>query len=237
VSTMRRSSVGSAVMILFLGACSQAPQQQQTQEPAPASGAAAPTSSEPASSASTAASQARPAAAPSTDLSASPGGGNPVVELYTNKGLITVELDAEKAPVSTKNFVQYVTSGFYDGTVFHRVIPNFMIQGGGMTPDLTEKPTRDPIVNEGQNGLKNVRGTIAMARTDDLNSATAQFFVNLVDNAALDYPHNGGYAVFGKVTSGMDVVDAIAKVPTGTRGMYDDVPTEVVTIEKAKLKE
>ncbi len=164
-------------------------------------------------------------------------GGNPVVVLETSKGVIEVELNAEKAPISVENFLQYVDAGFYDGTIFHRVIPDFMIQGGGMTPDMGQKKTRAPIHNEADNGLKNDRGTLAMARTSEIHSATGQFFINLKDNDFLN--HGGrdyGYAVFGKVSAGMDVVDAIAAVPTTTHGMHGNVPSEPVTILKARRK-
>ncbi len=160
-------------------------------------------------------------------------GGNPVVVLETSKGVIEIELDGDKAPISTENFLAYVDSGFYDGTIFHRVIKDFMVQGGGLTADMKQKDTRPPIDNEADNGLKNDRGTIAMARTSDIHSATAQFFINHADNDFLN--HGGrdfGYAVFGKVVSGMDVVDAIADVPTG----FQDVPNETVTITSARRK-
>ncbi len=155
------------------------------------------------------------------------------VVLKTSKGDITLELDAEKAPLSVQNFLAYVDAGFYDGTIFHRVIPDFMIQGGGLDPDMTKKVTRDPVQNEAKNGLKNLRGTIAMARTQDPHSATAQFFINHKDNANLDYPSfdGWGYAVFGRVTDGMDVVDAIAASPTTTRAGRRDVPQETILIE------
>ena len=161
------------------------------------------------------------------------------VRLNTSAGDIVVELDAAKAPKSVDNFLQYVKAGHYNGTVFHRVIPNFMIQGGGMKPDLSEKPTRAPIPLESRSGLTNLRGTLAMARTQDPNSATAQFFVNLKDNAFLDQANSrdgNGYAVFGKVVSGMDVVDKIREVPTGSKGGHNDVPTMPVTIIKATLE-
>jgi peptidyl-prolyl cis-trans isomerase A (cyclophilin A) len=157
---------------------------------------------------------------------------NPVVLMKTSLGDITIELDQKNAPISTENFLKYVDAKFYDGTTFHRVIPGFMIQGGGFDKDLHEKETGAPIKNEGQNGLKNVRGSLAMARTNVLDSATSQFFINVVDNPPLDYPNNGGYAVFGKVTAGMDVVDKIKSVPTHTvtPGFMENVPVETVTI-------
>jgi len=155
--------------------------------------------------------------------------------MKTSKGDIVIELYPDKAPVTVENFLAYVDSKFYDGTIFHRVIKGFMIQGGGLTPEMKEKGTkRPPIKNEADNGLKNLRGTLAMARTADINSATCQFFINLVDNAFLDHvpgdPAKFGYAVFGKVIKGMEVVDAIASVPTTTKGMYRDVPVEPVVI-------
>jgi cyclophilin family peptidyl-prolyl cis-trans isomerase len=159
------------------------------------------------------------------------------VLMTTSKGEIVIELNAAKAPISVANFLSYVDKKFYDGTIFHRVIPNFMIQGGGFTPDMTEKPADKPIKNEWRNGLKNSRGTIAMARIGgDGDSATCQFFINVVDNAMLDRPQQDGaaYAVFGKVIAGMKAVDAIRMVKTGTRGMHGDVPTETVTIKTVK---
>jgi peptidyl-prolyl cis-trans isomerase B (cyclophilin B) len=161
----------------------------------------------------------------------------PQVELKTSEGTIVVELETEKAPQSTQNFLQYVRDKHYDGTVFHRVIPNFMVQGGGFTADMQQKTTRAPIQNEAKNGLKNLRGTLAMARTNVPHSATAQFFINHKDNAFLDYPGQDGwgYAVFGRVVAGMDVVDRIARVPTGNRGPFQDVPRTPVTIESAAL--
>ncbi|MGD9834636.1 MAG: peptidylprolyl isomerase [Piscinibacter sp.] len=161
------------------------------------------------------------------------------VKLATSAGDIVVELDAAKAPKTVANFVEYVKAGHYDGTVFHRVIPNFMIQGGGMTADMKEKSTRAPIPLESGNGLDNVRGTIAMARTMDPNSATAQFFINVTDNGFLNKAQSrdgNGYAVFGKVVAGMDVVDKIRAVPTGTKGMHRDVPLQPVTINKATVE-
>ena len=165
--------------------------------------------------------------------------GNPSVVLDTSLGSITLELFADAAPASTKNFLGYVERGFYDGTVFHRVIPGFMIQGGGFTDDMVRKPTRDPITNEADNGRVNRRGTLAMARTSDPHSATAQFFINVVDNDFLNHsgktPRGWGYAVFGRVTAGMDVVDAIAAVQTGRANGMSDVPLEPVMIRKAQL--
>jgi len=164
---------------------------------------------------------------------------NPKVLMQTSKGEITLELDAAKAPISTQNFLRYVNDGFYNGTVFHRVIPNFMIQGGGLTPDMQKKSTAEPIENEARNGLKNVRGSVAMARTNAPHSATAQFFINHADNAFLDAPGQDGwgYAVFGKVTAGMDVVDAIAASETTVKGGRRDVPVETILIESVTLVE
>jgi len=159
---------------------------------------------------------------------------NTEVVIKTSMGDIQVELNETQAPISTANFLNYVDSGFYKGTIFHRVIPNFMIQGGGFIKDMTRKITKEPIVNEADNGLKNRRGTIAMARTNVVNSATSQFFINHSDNKFLDHTSNTsrgyGYAVFGAVTKGMDVVDKIAQVSTGTRGGMRDVPRIPVTI-------
>jgi cyclophilin family peptidyl-prolyl cis-trans isomerase len=160
---------------------------------------------------------------------------NPTVSLSTTHGDFTVELFVKESPVTVQNFLAYVEDGFFDGTVFHRVISGFMIQGGGMDANLRQKSTKPPIRNEAANGLKNTRGTLAMARTSDVNSATAQFFINLADNAFLDHgTRDFGYAVFGRVTQGMEVVDAIAKVKTGRKGAHDDVPLEPVTIAKAR---
>ncbi len=161
------------------------------------------------------------------------------VKIATSLGDIVVQLDAAKAPKTVDNFVQYVKAGHYNGTVFHRVIDGFMIQGGGMTPDMKEKPTRAPIPLESRNGLSNVRGTIAMARTNVPDSATAQFFINVKDNAFLDAarsPDGNGYAVFGKVVQGMDVVDKIRKVETGQNGPYGDVPVQPVIIKSATIE-
>jgi len=161
---------------------------------------------------------------------------NPEVTIHTNHGDIRLELFPEEAPVSVENFLQYANDGFYDGTIFHRVISHFMVQGGGMTADMQRKATRDPIVNEADNGLKNTRGTVAMARTNDINSATAQFFINVEVNGALDHvgkenSRAWGYTVFGRVIDGMDVVDDIRFVETGPR----DVPKEAVIIESVEV--
>jgi cyclophilin family peptidyl-prolyl cis-trans isomerase len=173
-----------------------------------------------------------------------PDDRQPVVVLETTLGTIKVQLDADKAPVTAKNFLDYVSSGFYDGTVFHRVIENFMIQGGGFTSDLKEKATRDPIKNEAGNGLKNLRGTIAMARTNVPDSATSQFYINVKDNASLDRANardRVGYAVFGRVIEGMDVVDKIRATKTGAKAGPDgqemrDVPLTPVVIRSAKVQ-
>ena len=160
-----------------------------------------------------------------------------MVELHTNKGVIRIELDTEKAPKSAANFLAYVKSGHFDGTIFHRVIDGFMIQGGGFEPGMKQKPTQAPIPNEANNGIKNKRYTLAMARTNDPHSATAQFFINVADNAFLDHSaptaQGWGYAVFGHVVDGQDVVDAIKGVKTGTKGFHQDVPVEDVVILKA----
>ena len=163
-----------------------------------------------------------------------------MVTLHTSMGDITLELDAEKAPKTVANFLQYARDGFYDGTIFHRVISNFMIQGGGMTADMAQKTTGAPVDNEANNGLKNKCGTIAMARTNDPHSATAQFFINVTDNGFLDHTaptaQGWGYAVFGRVTAGMDVVEKIKAVATGSKGFHQDVPKEAVTIERVTVE-
>jgi peptidyl-prolyl cis-trans isomerase B (cyclophilin B) len=162
-----------------------------------------------------------------------------MVKLHTSLGVITLTLDAEKAPKTVENFLQYVRDGFYDGTIFHRVIDGFMIQGGGFEPGMSQKPTREPIENEAANGLKNEAYTIAMARTPNPHSATAQFFINVSNNSFLDYtaptPQGYGYAVFGQVTAGKDVVDAIKKVRTGSRAGHQDVPADDIVITKAEI--
>lgn len=163
-------------------------------------------------------------------------GKHSMVRLHTNLGDITIELNAEKAPETVKNFLDYADSGFYDGTIFHRVIDGFMIQGGGFEPGLKQKKTKAPIKNEATNGLGNDQYTIAMARTPDPDSATAQFFINVADNGgSLNYPNGGGYAVFGKVVEGKEVVDAIRKVKTGFSNGYQNVPVEDVIITKAEV--
>ncbi len=168
---------------------------------------------------------------------ASMTGDSNMVVFSTSLGDFTVELDWEKAPITVDNFLTYVDDGFFDGTIFHRVIPGFMVQGGGFTEDMGRKPTRAAIKNEAENGLKNERGTLAMARTSDINSATAQFFVNLKDNTFLDHSSRDfGYAVFGKVVEGMDVIDKIAAVKTATRGGSQNVPVEPVVIQSARRK-
>ena len=155
-----------------------------------------------------------------------------MLQVKTSKGSFTVQLFDKQAPISVANFLKYVDEGFFDGTIFHRVIPQFMIQGGGMKTDMSQKKGFAPIKNEATNGLKNKRGTLAMARTNDIDSATSQFFINLVDNDFLDHrPGNYGYAVFGRVDSGMEVVDTIAAVKTGNKAGHQDVPTETITIE------
>lgn len=162
---------------------------------------------------------------------------NPRVRMETNRGVIVLELDQKAAPKTVENFLQYVQDGFYDGTIFHRVIKKFMVQGGGFTQDLRQKPTQEPIANEAGNGLKNLRGTVAMARTSDPHSATAQFFINTVDNGFLDNKgktsDTWGYCVFGKVVEGMNNVDVIENLPTTTKSGFRDVPTSTVIIEKA----
>lgn len=166
---------------------------------------------------------------------------NPKVQFETTKGTIVIELNAEKAPKTVENFLAYATSGFYDGTIFHRVIPSFMIQGGGFDGDMKQKPTNETIPNEANNGLKNSKGSIAMARTSAPHSASAQFFFNVIDNTNLDFtsetPHGWGYAVFGQVVEGLDIVLSIEEVATGNHGGHQNVPLEPVIIQKATLVE
>ena len=162
---------------------------------------------------------------------------NPIVVMETSLGPIEIELNPEQAPITVKNFVDYTNKGFYDGTIFHRVIPGFMAQGGGFEANMSQKPTSAPIKNESNNGLKNKRGTIAMARTSAPNSATSQFFINLVDNDFLNGASSKpGYTVFGEVINGMEIVDKMAKIPTGRSGYHGDVPNETITIKSVTLK-
>jgi len=178
--------------------------------------------------------------APAPAAPLQPASGNPVVLVETSMGTITIELFKDQAPVSVANFLEYARDGFYPGTVWHRVVPGYVIQGGGFTADLTEKPTRPPIQNEATNGLSNRRGTVAMARTRSLRSATSQFYINLANNSSLDHqgfsPDMFGYAVFGRVIEGMDVVDKIAAVRTGRKDGMDDVPVEPVIIKSVTEK-
>jgi peptidyl-prolyl cis-trans isomerase B (cyclophilin B) len=166
---------------------------------------------------------------------------NPTVKIETSKGDLVLELYADKAPKTVENFLAYVKDGFFDGTIFHRVIPNFMIQGGGFTEDMQEKPNKDSIENEADNGLKNEVGTLAMARTSDPHSATSQFFINVKDNDFLNYSgqtqQGWGYCVFGKITEGMDIVQAMEKVETGNSGMHQDVPKEAIKMIKVSIQE
>ncbi len=174
----------------------------------------------------------------SAGCSSAPSGPNPVVVMDTSMGTVKIELFQDKAPITVKNFLGYVDSKHYDGTIFHRVIPDFMVQGGGFLPDMQEKITAAPIRNESFNGLSNVRGTLAMARTNDPDSASAQFFINVENNKPLDRaPNNAGYAVFGKVIDGMDVVDKIRGVKTGNRGGHENVPVEPVFIKSIRRVE
>jgi len=172
-------------------------------------------------------------------LSLSALSANPTVEMKTSQGSVVIELYSDKSPKTVENFLQYVKDGFYNGTIFHRVIDGFMIQGGGFEPGMKQKGARAPIQNEAKNGLKNETGTLAMARTGDPHSASAQFFINLKDNSFLDYPGRDGwgYAVFGKVTKGMEIVNKIAKMPTSSAGGHENVPTTPVIIESVKVNE
>lgn len=177
---------------------------------------------------------------PAQTVAPTPAPGNPVAVITTTLGEITVELFKDKAPVSVDNFLAYVSSGFYSGTTFHRIVPGYVVQGGGFNAAMEEKPTRPPILNEATNGLSNARGTLAMARTRALRSATSQFYINLADNRKLDHrsysPDEFGYAVFGRVLSGMEVVDRIAAVKTGSFGQHDDVPAEPVVIKAVTVR-
>jgi len=178
--------------------------------------------------------------APAPAAPVQPAPGNPIVLIETSMGTITIELYKDQAPVSVANFLQYVREGFYHDTIWHRVVPGYVIQGGGFTADLGEKPTRPPIQNEATNGLSNRRGTVAMARTRSLRSATSQFYINLSNNPSLDHqgfsPEVFGYAVFGRVIDGMDVVDRIGAVKTGTKDGMEDVPLEPVLIKSVKVR-
>ena len=174
-----------------------------------------------------------------TGLRADQTGTSNMISMTTSLGTIKIELYPEEAPLTVANFLEYVENGFFDGTIFHRVIPGFVVQGGGFTPDMEQKKTNAPILNEADNGLKNTVGTLSMARTPDPNSATSQFFINLDDNAFLDFKsktqQGWGYAVFAKVVEGMEVVEQMATVPTGQSGMHSDVPTTPIVIEKAEV--
>jgi peptidyl-prolyl cis-trans isomerase B (cyclophilin B) len=213
--------LASLVCLLALAAPAAQPTPKKAQSPAPKAQSAAPK-----------AQSAKPA-------TPKPPAANPRVLLDTTKGKIVVELFADKAPKTVKNFLDYVKAGQYNGTIFHRVIPGFMAQAGGFTPDMTEKPTRAPVQNEADNRVSNDRGTLAMARTADPNSASAQFFINVANNAPLNFqsktPQGWGYAVFGKVLEGMEVVDAIVAVPTTTKGPYGDVPVDPIVIRKVTV--
>jgi peptidyl-prolyl cis-trans isomerase A (cyclophilin A) len=194
-----------------------------------------PTTEEPAMSKPTPAPESTPAAQSAEPTPAPVAAAPPRVELLTSQGRIVLELDGQAAPATTANFLRYVEAGHYDGTIFHRVIPGFMVQGGGFTPDLRQKPTNPPIRNEAANGRKNARGTVAMARTNNPDSATAQFFINVTANDSLNYrPGNPGYAVFATVVEGMEVADAIVAVPTATKGPFENVPVTPVLIETAR---
>jgi cyclophilin family peptidyl-prolyl cis-trans isomerase len=196
-------------------------------KPAPKPGARAPV-------------KAPPLQAPAPEPALKPAPGNPVAVIATSLGDITIELFKDRAPASVENFVQYANDRFYDGTIFHRIVPQFMIQGGGFMPSMEEKPTRPPIQNEATNGVRNTRGTIAMARRQQLRSATSQFYINVVDNGMLDHrgfaPPDFGYAVFGRVLSGMDVADRIAGVRTTFAGGMENVPVEPVLIKSVRIK-
>ena len=228
--------VRSLTISLLVGVCMIALSSRETKADdaqTPAAGTAAAATTKP----NAAASQTQPATSsqPAEDKSMADQ-KNPIVIMETSLGTIKIELFADKAPISTKNFLSYVDKKRYDGTIFHRVIPGFMIQGGGFTEDLTQKPTDDPIKNEAANGLKNTRGTLAMARTGVVDSATSQFFINVADSDFLNYsgPRNYGYAVFGKVLEGMDVVDKIVAAKTTSQNGMDDVPVKAIIIKSVK---
>jgi peptidyl-prolyl cis-trans isomerase B (cyclophilin B) len=245
--SLRRYVLLAAALLVFLAACGSQPEPETAPAPeAPAASEApaeAPPTEAPAAEEPVAVVTPPPVAPPPAPKAApapkkAAPSGPPVVVMTTNKGTIRIELFPDKAPKTVANFLAYVDDKFYDNTIFHRVIPDFMIQGGGFTADMAEKNTRAPVQNESQGGESNVRGTISMARTNDPNSATAQFFINHANNRMLDYGARGanqwGYAVFCKVTEGMDVVDAIAVVPTGNNGPYQNVPTDPVVIHSVR---
>jgi cyclophilin family peptidyl-prolyl cis-trans isomerase len=244
--TFRRYPLLAAAFLVFLAACGSQPEPETTPPPveeateAPAETPAVETpapAEEPVAAVIPPPPTPAPKAAPAPPKKAAPA-GPPVVVMTTNKGVIRIELFPDKAPKTVANFLAYVDDKFYDGTIYHRVIPDFMIQGGGFTADMSEKNTRAPVQNESQGGESNVRGTISMARTSDPHSATAQFFINHANNRMLDFGAQGagrwGYAVFGRVIEGMDVVDAIAAVPTGNNGPYQNVPVASVVIESVR---
>lgn len=227
---MKRYSIGMAGFFLLFalqGCQESSPQSTQT-----------PTTPDKPQAAESPVTQEKPQEASQPDATDEPA-GPPKIRLVTNKGNIIIELNPDKAPITVENFLTYVNDGFFDGTVFHRVIPGFMIQGGGMTDQLVRKPTRAPIRNEAGNGLLNQRGTISMARTNNPDSATSQFFINVNDNVSLDYrgAASPGYAVFGQVVEGMDVADAIVSAPTKSVGGHRNVPVVPIYIEKAEIIE
>ncbi len=247
MTRLRNSSLYLVVVVFLLAAagCGSAPAPEEAAEKAPPPVAEEPVKEpEPVETAKleppAPAPKVEPKAAPKVEPKPAPpkAPAMPVVVMETSKGTIKIELNPERAPVTVKNFLEYVDAKFYDGTIFHRVIPNFMIQGGGFSPDMSEKPTRGPIKIESDNGLANLRGTIAMARTSNPNSATSQFFINHKTNGVLDKssPRGDGfgYAVFGKVIEGLDVLDAIAAVPTGMAKGHGDVPREAVIIKSVR---
>jgi peptidyl-prolyl cis-trans isomerase A (cyclophilin A) len=234
VSIVKGAALAMVVAgLLFAAGCKEKPAEKSAQAPAAETKAPAAVK-EQAAVVETKPDQTK-APAPQTPAKPAMGSfmaGNQLVTIKTSKGQIRIMLYQDKAPISVANFLAYVNSGFYNGTIFHRVIPGFMIQGGGMTPDMAQKPTRAPIKNEAANGLKNDRGTLAMARTNAPDSATSQFFINVNNNQPLNAgPGQAGYAVFGKVIEGMEVVDAIVGVPTHTVGMNADIPNEPIIIE------
>ena len=247
--TLRRYSLLAVALLVFLAACGSQPEPETATETAPPveeapeAPAETPETEAPAAEEPVAAVIPPPAPAPAPKAAPAPPkkaapAGPPVVAVETNKGTIRIELLPDKAPKTVANFLAYVDDKFYDGTIFHRVMPDFMIQGGGFTPDMAEKNTRAPVDNESQGGESNVRGTVSMARTNDPHSATGQFFINHANNRMLDFGARGanqwGYAVFGRVIAGMDVVDAIAATPTGNKGPYQNVPVENVVIESVR---